>query len=334
MLKKLSNINWTKNMFLVPILLVAGISISHVVSWYDMANPINWAIYLSIAIEIGAMTSLIAATKKIKGGVWFMFGLVTFIQMMGNIFYSYVEIDETGDLFKNWVELTSPLFEMMGTDPTDIIPHKRWLALLEGGLLPLISLTALHFYTKYEDPSEGGETPKHNGPTTPNHNNPTPNDIQYPSDSTWTKWNKPVEGYQPTEPLDTTNPPQGNEPLGKYDLKFGPEFTKVMDELHVGEDEAEIETIVEPVDTRPIGPVEEENPEDEIIIDEVIETKEEENPKEYKEELLPEVKSTQERLYPNTIEDDERRRKVLSDEEGKKTLTYKKRNKITQKIEK
>jgi hypothetical protein len=158
MLNKFKNFNWTKNMFLVPILLVAGISISHVVSWYEMANPISWAIYLSIAIEIGAMTSLIAATKKIKGGVWFMFGLVTFIQMMGNIFYSYVQIDEVGNLFKNWVELTSPVFEMMGTDSTDIIPHKRWLALLEGGFLPLISLTALHFYIRYDD--SDNKTPK------------------------------------------------------------------------------------------------------------------------------------------------------------------------------
>lgn len=150
MLNKLKNFNWGKNMFLVPILLVAGISISHVVSWYNMANPITWAIYLSIAIEVGAITSLMAATKKIKG-VWFMFGLVTFIQMIGNIFYSYVQIDENGDLFKDWIELTSPLFEILGTDSSDVIPHKRWLALLEGGLLPLISLTALHFYIKYDD---------------------------------------------------------------------------------------------------------------------------------------------------------------------------------------
>jgi hypothetical protein len=85
---------WIKNnpirsMFLVPILLVAAISISHVVSWYDIANPINWAIYLSIAIEVGAMTALVAATNKIKGGVWFMFGMVTLIQMIGNIFFSF-----------------------------------------------------------------------------------------------------------------------------------------------------------------------------------------------------------------------------------------------------
>lgn len=150
--------NWIKKnpnrtMFLVPILLVAGISISHVVSWYNIANPINWAIYLSIAIEVGAMTALIAATNKIKGGVWFMFGLVTIIQMIGNIFYSFKEIDETGDLFKSWVELTGPFWDMF-TDSTDVISMKRWLAFLEGGLLPIISLTSLHFFVKYENPEE------------------------------------------------------------------------------------------------------------------------------------------------------------------------------------
>jgi len=147
--------NWIINnpnraMFLIPILLVAGISISHVVTWYDMANPIKWAVYLSIAIEVGAMTALVAATNKIKGGVWFMFGLVTFIQMIGNIFYSYYQIDETGDLFQAWIELTSPVWELMGTETTDIVGMKRWLAFLEGGLLPLISLTSLHFFVNYK----------------------------------------------------------------------------------------------------------------------------------------------------------------------------------------
>jgi hypothetical protein len=138
-------------MFLVPILLVAGISISHVVSWYNLANPISWAIYLSIAIEIGAMTALVAATNKIKGGVWFMFGLITFIQMIGNIFFCYKEIDETGELFKSWMELTGPVWEMLGSKANDVIAMKRWLAFLEGGLLPIISLTSLHFFTKYDD---------------------------------------------------------------------------------------------------------------------------------------------------------------------------------------
>jgi len=156
-------LEWVKNnpnrtMFLVPIILVAGISISHVVSWYDIANPINWAIYLSIAIEVGAMTALVAATNKIKGGVWFMFGLVTFIQMIGNIFFSYKEIDENGELFKSWVELTLPVWENLGTDVNDILSLKRWLAFLEGGLLPIISLTSLHFFIKYKDNEQTEET--------------------------------------------------------------------------------------------------------------------------------------------------------------------------------
>jgi len=159
--------NWIRNnpnrsMFLVPILLVAGISISHVVTWYDMANPINWAIYLSIAIEVAAITALVAATNKIKGGIWFMFGIVTFIQMVGNIFYSFKEIDETGELFKSWIELTGPVWELMGTETTDLVGMKRWLAFLEGGLLPIISLTSLHFFVKYEKPEEDTYNPMTN----------------------------------------------------------------------------------------------------------------------------------------------------------------------------
>jgi len=147
---------WIKNnpirsMFLVPILLVAGISISHVVSWYDLSNPFVWAVYLSIAIEVGAMTALIAATNRIKGGVWFMFGLVTFIQMVGNIFFSFNEIDPNSDLFKAWVELSAPVWESFGSDLEDVTALKRWLAFLEGGLLPIISLTSLHFFVKYTE---------------------------------------------------------------------------------------------------------------------------------------------------------------------------------------
>lgn len=139
-----------RTLFLIPILLVAIISISHVISWYDLSNPISWAIYLSIAVEIAAMVSLAAATTKIKGGVWFVFGIVTLIQFIGNIFFSYKEINSNDPQFKQWIELVGPLFENFGTEPSDLIGHKRWLSLLSGGLLPLISLTSLHFFVKYD----------------------------------------------------------------------------------------------------------------------------------------------------------------------------------------
>jgi hypothetical protein len=139
-----------RSLFLVPIILVAFISISHVISWYDLSNPFGWAVYLSVAVEIAAMVSLAAATSKIKGGVWFVFGVVTLIQFIGNIFFSYKEINPNSVEFKQWIELVGPLFENFGTQTTDFIGHKRWLSLLSGGLLPIISLTSLHFFVKYD----------------------------------------------------------------------------------------------------------------------------------------------------------------------------------------
>lgn len=147
-----------RSAFLIPILSVAAISISHVVSWYSLANPLSWAIYLSIAIEVAAMSAIAASSVNVKGfSVWFVFIIVTLIQFIGNIFFSYSEIDETAKEFKDWSELTAPLFESMGADITDAISQKRWLALLTGGLLPLISLTCLHFFIKYGEQEEISE---------------------------------------------------------------------------------------------------------------------------------------------------------------------------------
>jgi hypothetical protein len=151
--------------FLVPILSVAIISISHVVSWYDLANPISWAVYLSIAVEIAAMSAIAASSVKVKGfSVWFVFIIVTLIQFIGNIFFSYSEIDVSSKEFKDWAELTLPLFDGMGFDTADTVSQRRFLAVLEGGLLPLISLTCLHFFIKYGDLDE------------------TPNDVIEPED--------------------------------------------------------------------------------------------------------------------------------------------------------
>lgn len=146
--------------FLVPILSVAIISISHVVSWYDLANPISWAVYLSIAVEIAAMSAIAASSVKVKGfSVWFVFIIVTLIQFIGNIFFSYSEINVNSKEFKDWAELTLPLFDGMGFDTADTVSQRRFLAVLEGGLLPLISLTCLHFFIKYGDLDEEPNAP-------------------------------------------------------------------------------------------------------------------------------------------------------------------------------
>lgn len=134
-----------RNSFLLPIILVVIMSISHVVSWYDLGNPISWAIYLSIAIEVFALASVSAASiKASKAAIWFLFGLVTLIQIVGNVYFEFKEIDIASQGFKDWMELMLPFFE--DWTPLD---HRRFLAIVQGGTLPVMSLTALHFYIQF-----------------------------------------------------------------------------------------------------------------------------------------------------------------------------------------
>lgn len=136
-----------RNSFLFPILLVVVMSISHVVSWYDLGNPWAWAVYLSVAIEIFALASVSASTIKMnRGSIWFLFGLVTFIQIMGNVFFEFQEIDQNGAGFLAWVQLIEPAFY-----DWDLLDHRRLLALIQGGTIPMMSLVALHYYIKFGD---------------------------------------------------------------------------------------------------------------------------------------------------------------------------------------
>jgi hypothetical protein len=136
---------------LIPIITVAVVSISHVTQWYGISNPLTWAIYLSIGIEIAALSALAAISANMGKKVYFPFAIVTIIQFIGNIYFSYSYINISGDSFKMWVELVSPLLEMMGIEPTDYVSHKRFLSLFVGGMLPIISLSFLHMLVKFTE---------------------------------------------------------------------------------------------------------------------------------------------------------------------------------------
>ena len=146
--------------FLVPILTVAFVSISHVTKWYGLSNPFSWAIYLSVGIEIAALSALAAISAQMGKKVYFPFGIVTLIQFIGNIFFAYQYIDINSVAFKDWVELVDPLVSFIGVG--DISGHKRFLALFAGGMLPLISLSFLHMLVKFEeeDKKKQSELPK------------------------------------------------------------------------------------------------------------------------------------------------------------------------------
>ena len=137
--------------FLVPILTVAFVSISHVTKWYGLSNPVSWAIYLSVGVEIAALSALAAISAQMGRKVYLPFGIVTLIQFIGNIFFAYQYIDTNSQLFKDWVDMVDPLVSFLGVESGSLVGHKRFLALFAGGMLPLISLSFLHMLVKFEE---------------------------------------------------------------------------------------------------------------------------------------------------------------------------------------
>lgn len=135
--------------FLIPIITIAIVSISHVTKWYEISNPLVWSQYLSFGIEIAALSALAAISTNIGKKVYFPFILVTLIQFIGNVFYSYLFININSKSFLSWVELVSPLLNLIGVEPNDLISHKRFLSFIEGGILPIISLSFLHMLVLY-----------------------------------------------------------------------------------------------------------------------------------------------------------------------------------------
>jgi hypothetical protein len=137
--------------FIVPILTVAFVSISHVTIWYGITNPISWAIYLSVGIEIAALSALAALSANMGRKVYFPFGIVTLIQFLGNIFFAYQYIDINSTMFQSWVEMVDPIVSYIGVESGNLVSHKRFLAFFAGGMLPLISLSFLHMLVKFEE---------------------------------------------------------------------------------------------------------------------------------------------------------------------------------------
>jgi len=137
--------------FLVPIITVAIVSISHVTKWYGISNLLSWSIYLSIGIEIAALSALAAIAAQMGKKVYFPFIIVTLIQFLGNVFFAYSYIDINSEVFRNWVDMVDPVVSFLGVESGDFVGHKRFLALFAGGMLPIISLSFLHMLVKFEE---------------------------------------------------------------------------------------------------------------------------------------------------------------------------------------
>jgi hypothetical protein len=109
-----------------------------------MSNPYWLAVSLAIAFELGAaasLASLIALDKMNKGLVWALFITITLMQMQGNMYYAFKNLQD----YTSWVEL----FNLIEEDP---LYQKRILSFVSGAILPLVALGFIKSLVDYIKP--------------------------------------------------------------------------------------------------------------------------------------------------------------------------------------
>jgi hypothetical protein len=128
---------------------VSVISTIHVIDFFELSNPYWLAVTLAIGFEIGAaasLASLVILKKMNKTLVWALFITITLMQMQGNMYYAFINLEDFG----SWAELFDLIDE-------DIIDQKRILAFVSGAILPLIALGFIKSLVDYIKPEDEDE---------------------------------------------------------------------------------------------------------------------------------------------------------------------------------
>jgi hypothetical protein len=126
-------------------LIVSVISTIHVIEFFSLSNPQWLSISLAVAFEIGAaasLASLIVLDKMNKSLVWGLFIILTCMQMMGNTYYAFTNLQD----YQSWVEL----FGLVDEDP---LYQKRVLSIISGAILPLVALGFIKSLVDYIRPA-------------------------------------------------------------------------------------------------------------------------------------------------------------------------------------
>lgn len=165
----------------VPIL-SSLISTVHLVDMYFLGNPYWISVTIAVAIEIGAVASFLTLSilsKLNKIIVWSMFFLLFFLQVWGNVYFSYDWVTDKIAADPNWLATFKEMMEFFSYEMTTKTA-KMILAMVVGIPIPLMSLMLLKSVVDYigtdlklgssidpDKPKEFSELPKPEPPTSP-----------------------------------------------------------------------------------------------------------------------------------------------------------------------
>jgi len=131
------------------------ISTIHLIDLFNLGNPTWLSILLAVTFELGSIASLLAISviERIKtGAIWFIFFILSALQIIGNVYYSYSFTSE--QILANQTFLTNfmDLFSFITGD--EIKDVKIFLSCIIGVPIPLIALFFLKSNIDYLRPSD------------------------------------------------------------------------------------------------------------------------------------------------------------------------------------
>mgnify|MGYP003330524641 CR=1 FL=1 len=146
--------------FVIVPLLSSIISTVHLVDLFYLGNP-SWISYtVAVAIEIGAVASFLTLSilsRLNKTIVWGMFIILFFMQVVGNVYFSYDWVTKRIAEDPNWMKNFRDMMEFFIFEIEEKTA-KMVLALLIGVPIPLISVFLLKSTTDYLG-DDSNETP-------------------------------------------------------------------------------------------------------------------------------------------------------------------------------
>ena len=133
------------SVFISLYLIVSTISMIHSIDFFGLSNSNGMALALATAFEIGqvaALCGILILDKTNRVVIWSLFLLLTSMQIMSNVYFSYKYL---GD-YSTWAEL-------FGLGEEEPIFQKRMLAIISGGILPIVALGFIKSLVDYLRPA-------------------------------------------------------------------------------------------------------------------------------------------------------------------------------------
>ena len=125
-------------LFIILYLAVGFVSTYHAISFFSISNESWLAIILAVAFEIGQAAVLFSllVNKSKKLMPWILMGVLTAVQVIGNIYSSYAYMVEySQDMIKYFTD--SVLFFVQDPNPK---VNQVMISYITGAILPIVSL--------------------------------------------------------------------------------------------------------------------------------------------------------------------------------------------------